>query len=82
LDAADITGMDNGPCRWYLLCPKLNTRARLASTIRTMTPEMMGSLPPPDPEAPGSDSDSEEDGAAAGEGEGEDGAVVEGPDEW
>jgi len=82
LDAADITGMDNGACRWYLLCPKLSTRARLASKMGTMTPEMMGSAPPPDTEAPGSDSDSDKDGAAAGEGEGEDGAVVEGPDEW
>jgi len=50
--------------------------------MRTMTPEMMGSLPPPDPEAPGSDSVSDEDGAAAGQGEEEVGAEVEGPDEW
>lgn len=80
--SADITGIDNGPGRWYLLCPKLSTRARLTSKLRTMTPETMASLPPPDPEAPVSDSDSDEDGAAGSGGEGEDGAAVEGPDDW
>jgi len=79
---ADITGMENGPGRWYLLCPKLGTRARLASKMRTMTSKIMGSLPPPDAEAPGSDYESDEDGAAVREGEGEDGVVVMGPDEW
>jgi len=78
---ADITTTSNGPGRWYLLCPRLGTRARLGSGLCTMTADMMGALPPPDPEAPLSDSDSEAEGEADAGGGGEK-DVQEGPNDW